>query len=347
MRLYFFTLLLIITTIGIAQNDTFKGLVLDNNYEPLAGAIIKIQGTKFICGTDDFGLCQIASVPNGVHIFHASYIGNSDTEMTIEFPLHSDSIFTFVMRTKEVLEDTIDIYAKREIEYLNLEKRNWKILLFDSTFFLINEFFVDENNGWVVGGKGKEHLDNYKNGIVLHTSDGGLNWETQLTENNKYLRSVFFINPNTGYVVGDGPVYKTTNAGREWISQLMPAYQYVAIYFENENTGYLRAYSTNLDIFYSVQYLFTTFDGGINWNTKRIGNENEYQNYFPKKDPIIKNSIQFELSNNLLRVSKDNGNTWIALYPPALGSIFFVNDKVGYAISPGGMYLLKTITGGE
>ncbi len=351
MRLYFCTLIFILTINGIAQNNTFKGLVLDNNYEPLPGAIIKIKGTNFICGTDDNGICQISKVPNGLQTFHASYIGNSDTEMTIEFPLLRDRLFTFVLKIK-VDTDVIEVPKRtRSLEFVNLEKNNWDIVFFDTLYIFNNIYFKDENTGWAVGGKNMVAGNGLTcdNGAILHTTDGGKNWETRLFENAGCFKSICFLNQNTGFVIGFDRVLKTTDEGRNWIKLDFPGLEFEEIYFENENTGYLRAFKVNqdFDIFYSIYYILTTSDGGINWNTKRIVNENEYQNYFPKKNSIFKDSIQFELSNNLLRVTKDDGNTWNALCPPALGSIFFINDKVGYAISPRGMYLLKTTTGGE
>src|SRR5262245_59117912 len=52
--------------------------------------------------------------------------------------------------------------------------------------------FVDRNEGWAVGD----------DGVVWHSIDGGRNWERQPTGVRASLRSVHFLNPFTGWVVG-------------------------------------------------------------------------------------------------------------------------------------------------
>src|SRR5262245_2896495 len=52
--------------------------------------------------------------------------------------------------------------------------------------------FVDENEGWAVGD----------DGVVWHTIDGGANWERQPTGVRASLRSLHFLNPYTGWIVG-------------------------------------------------------------------------------------------------------------------------------------------------
>ena len=56
------------------------------------------------------------------------------------------------------------------------------------------------------------------NGRILRTTNGGVNWTavTSITENP--LRSLHFINENTGYIAGDfGAIIKTTNGGLSFL----------------------------------------------------------------------------------------------------------------------------------
>jgi photosystem II stability/assembly factor-like uncharacterized protein len=93
--------------------------------------------------------------------------------------------------------------------------RTWDdhFLLFqcsDVTTFL---HFTDTSNGWVVqntclNGGGNE---------IWHTSDGGVNWDKQLTYSPQfYFRpgKIFFADKDHGWVIGDsGVILKTTNGG--------------------------------------------------------------------------------------------------------------------------------------
>lgn len=68
-------------------------------------------------------------------------------------------------------------------------------------------YFTSASTGYVVG--------NY---YIIKTTNSGLNWFTQVYDLSMRLRSVVFINSNTGIVVGrDGLILKTTNGGSNWI----------------------------------------------------------------------------------------------------------------------------------
>ncbi len=75
-----------------------------------------------------------------------------------------------------------------------------------------NIFFYGAATGWMCGG----------NGQMYYTNNGGINWISQNTGISAGLFSVFFVNPNTGWVLGNQFVnpylmttnmYKTTNGG--------------------------------------------------------------------------------------------------------------------------------------
>jgi photosystem II stability/assembly factor-like uncharacterized protein len=55
--------------------------------------------------------------------------------------------------------------------------------------------FTDVKNGW---------LKDSERGNLFNTVDGGITWDTQSSGTNKYLRSMFFVNAQTGWIVGDG-----------------------------------------------------------------------------------------------------------------------------------------------
>ena len=72
--------------------------------------------------------------------------------------------------------------------------------------------FIDAMTGWVVG----------KNGIILHTSDGGMNWSEQYRspESTDHLNAVDFISPDEGWAAGEsGIILHTTNGGTTWVPQ--------------------------------------------------------------------------------------------------------------------------------
>ena len=70
--------------------------------------------------------------------------------------------------------------------------------------------FVDTNNGFAVGW----------NGIILKTTNGGLDWNSQQIGSFARLTGVSFIDENNGWVVGDSSIIiHTTDGGESWVRQ--------------------------------------------------------------------------------------------------------------------------------
>jgi len=62
-------------------------------------------------------------------------------------------------------------------------------------------YFTDTSTGFAVG----------YHGIIMHTQNGGANWDEQQSGISANLNAVYFTNPNIGYAVGDsGNILKTT-----------------------------------------------------------------------------------------------------------------------------------------
>lgn len=75
---------------------------------------------------------------------------------------------------------------------------------------LLSVYSIDENNVWVTG----------VDGTMLHTTDGGSNWESIQSNITVGLGKVQFINPDTGWVASSKYIYRTTDGGESWVEQL-------------------------------------------------------------------------------------------------------------------------------
>lgn len=72
------------------------------------------------------------------------------------------------------------------------------------TSSLLNDItFSDLNNGWAVG----------RDGTILHTSNGGQNWEYQESGTTAGLNSVCFTDENHGWICGDSAIILHTDNG--------------------------------------------------------------------------------------------------------------------------------------
>ena len=163
---------------------------------------------------------------------------------------------------------------------------NWNILR--------DVCFADDDNGVVVGGDalkfgvimtlGENYIpikvDTFDNelsavcysdettihaagyGIILRSTDGGLNWEISETKGDFY-RSIHFPTNNVGYIAGySGSILKTTDAGHNW-SKLIDGDKitvkntpFRSVFFVDNNKGYLVG---------DQGTFWRTLDGGNKW----------------------------------------------------------------------------------
>jgi len=108
-------------------------------------------------------------------------------------------------------------------------------------------FFVDDLHGWISTFYGE----------ILHTSDGGLTWEIQMSSYLD-LQDIYFTDLLHGISVGgvDGnATLITDNGGLTWTEQPNPEYAYLnGVQFSDQLTGIAVG-----------QGIFRTFDGAVTW----------------------------------------------------------------------------------
>jgi len=89
---------------------------------------------------------------------------------------------------------------------------------------------VDANIGWAVGNSG----------TILHTANGGSNWNPQTSGTSSHHYGVYFIDADTGWIVGEsGIIMHTTDGGSSWSEQNSGTSNALnSIFFVDANTGW-------------------------------------------------------------------------------------------------------------
>ena len=96
---------------------------------------------------------------------------------------------------------------------------------------IMDIYFKDTNNGWVVGMDTNQYLSPPYYGRIARTTNGGASWEVQVTTSisSCYFWKISFPSPEIGYVAlqrNGGPsnivFYKTTDGGSTWLSNGIP-----------------------------------------------------------------------------------------------------------------------------
>jgi photosystem II stability/assembly factor-like uncharacterized protein len=211
---------------------------------------------------------------------------------------------------------------------------------------LHNIFFVNDSLGWAI---------TYGTGILIHTTDGGMNWNVQYQFDSLYFEQIQFVDKNNGWICGEyGFVVKSTDGGTNWIDVSPPIEQristpidwssktkpegwyigYYSMHFFNKDTGFVAGQKLNL-VENKREYIFyNTQDGGKSWQSNPIApNEMTFDPYF-----IDKQTGFIGGTTNIYK-TKDAGIHWNTItrekitLKDQLRSVFFFNESKGWACS--------------
>jgi len=241
--------------------------------------------------------------------------------------------------------------------------------------------FIDENTGWAAGGKFAHGIGNWE-GIILHTTDGGQNWEVQLNSDRQF-HDMDFINGNEGWVVGrEGKIRHTVNGGTSWSTQDCPIDDpLTSVCFVDENYGWAVSMNnwgeiihtsnggttwtqqTNPtindlhDVFFIDQNkgwavgldstILRTIDGGLNWER---GLTNGANNYMFNSVYFIDDMHGWVVGiYNSIFLTSDGGKNWQQIESGISGSwndVYFIDQNNGWVVGAGGI-VIRTVDGGH
>jgi len=119
--------------------------------------------------------------------------------------------------------------------------------------------FIDSLRGWAAGDSG----------VIIHTTNGGIDWTIQETKIFENIHSLFFLNERLGWGLGWSLTYSdrayygtvvisTTNGGINWSNNLYPVENYFpnTILFLDSLNGWIGGFPVPL---------LRTTNGGLNW----------------------------------------------------------------------------------
>ena len=220
----------------------------------------------------------------------------------------------------------------------------------DNLFDFNAVYFIDNQNGWMVGSLGN----------ILYSTDGGLHWTKINPVSSGYcsLEDVFFIDGQNGWTAGasfymfNSKILHTTDGGNSWTTQPSLDHMLNSIFFIDPLEGWivggrsLNSYTTAI---------YHTSNGGDQWEIQFSENLNDgdfSDVYFKDADhgwAVGDGGNQYPPENiSLFYNTDDGGETWkdqSYQINHALSSICFADDETGYI--SGHKTILRTVDGGE
>jgi photosystem II stability/assembly factor-like uncharacterized protein len=178
-------------------------------------------------------------------------------------------------------------------------------------------------------------------GIVLKSTNDGLNWTILNYPSRQNLKCVFFLNPNTGWVSGypkgsDKNVYYTSDGGNIWVSRFVKdtVMAVDCVKFINGSTG-----------FAGGDYeLYKTTNGGINWTLCYSTNTFFSSIFFIDSQTVYASVCSGQYNGKIVKTT-NGGSSWQAVsfgYP--IYHVYFLNSQTGFAV--GTLNVLRTMNGG-
>jgi photosystem II stability/assembly factor-like uncharacterized protein len=213
--------------------------------------------------------------------------------------------------------------------------------------------FANVNDGWVVG----------TNGTILHTIDGGIHWEKQISGTENVLNSVCFVDAMHGWAVGNSnpvdankagqvTILHTSDGGLHWTLQTSSAVGIIfnSVDFIDATHGWAVGSEDQSDGGYST--IIATSDGGAHWVTQDASVTNKYGlgpiffvnathgwalGFDPASDPT---------NGEVILSTTDGGVTWAAqTLDLSLSSLFFTDETHGWGVGDNGL-IVSTANGG-
>jgi photosystem II stability/assembly factor-like uncharacterized protein len=201
---------------------------------------------------------------------------------------------------------------------------------------------LDEQRGWVVGGRG----------ALLATADGGAHWHAAKRPTEDALRDVFFIDEATGWLVCERSMFALDTGAPQPRAYLLKTEDGGATWQRVEPTGHdmdtvlvrvVFADALHGWTFGEEGALYATTDGGRSWTRQRV----------PTRHLLLGGAFLDAAQGWLVGAgatllhTTDGGAQWSAPFTSAptdarLNAITFADARHGWAVGAGGLVLATT-----
>lgn len=161
-------------------------------------------------------------------------------------------------------------------------------------------YFVDPDNGWIVGA----------DGLILHSGDGGISWTKQFDDRDADLKGplldVHFSSPSNGFAVGVyNKLYVTDDGGKSW--------QIAQDRVDNPDEWHLISIAATSDKRYvtsEMGLLFVSQDGGESFSPLQTDHTGSFHGILSRETAEGTDQLVLFGVGGKLFTSLDDGESW-------------------------------------
>ena len=226
-------------------------------------------------------------------------------------------------------------------------------------YFFWDIHFVNADTGFVCG-ESNPGTNPAGLGIILKTTDGGINWTVCMSGAAGPFRDLFVLNQDTVFVCGGAElryskIYKSVDGGTNWTEIGTSTFDRFigGMYFLNSQKGFLGDYESGMGTIhpFEAEWLNTT-DGGASFTSNVIPSSSGYWEFstdFP--DQTTGYSTRSKYSNAIvyLRKTTDGGSNWtenaISGFTGYIYCLDFIDANTGFIV--GGVGTIKKTNDGS
>lgn len=177
--------------------------------------------------------------------------------------------------------------------------------------------------------------------LILFTLNQSIaQWVEIDLNTSETLNQIYFINNDSGYIVGNnGLLFRTTDGGDNWIQiNTNVSHNLFNISFANETIGFINGLKTT--------------DGGLTWTIQPASEKFGLIHALDENNLIAVLDEAFSFYGDIYK-SSDGGESWEIIANPiapstgAYTDVCFINDDLGYLSAWYFGHLVKTIDGGD
>ena len=194
-------------------------------------------------------------------------------------------------------------------------------------------FFFNSSIAYIIGGSGDDTE-------IARTRDGGESWEIFVIDNTSNTQDLYFISPDTGFVVTTfGSISWTWNGAEDWIRVFSDqTVSFNGIYFPTKDVGFVSG---------DNGVVFKTINAGIAWESVHTGIDKLLLDvYFitPEIGWVV------GLDGTILN-TMDGGNSWQSISKGSMSDVrffevAFLDSLKGY-VTGSHKKIYSTINGGN